>query len=119
MTDVALLKYRLSEVFKSVHSILTKHAEQENSDSIQGDTLNEVASLWSYGPIGGKDDYQASDVCVMMALLKIARIRTGVSVDDSFHDAMGYLALGYLHWLDEHGIKDPKDKPTELNGEQA
>ena len=119
MTDIALLKFRLSELFKHVHSILTTHAEQETGESVQGDTLGETASLWSYGPVGGKDDYKASEVCVMLALMKIARIRTGVSVDDSFHDAIGYMALGYLHWLDENGIKNDINTPKDLNGEQA
>ena len=35
-----------------------------------------------------------SDVAMMMALLKIARIKTGVGTDDSFVDLAGYAACG-------------------------
>jgi hypothetical protein len=34
-----------------------------------------------------------SDVCVMMALLKIGRIATGQSKDDNYVDCCGYIAL--------------------------
>lgn len=35
------------------------------------------------------------DVAMMMALLKIARIKTGAFKEDSFVDAAGYIACGY------------------------
>lgn len=42
--------------------------------------------------LGGKC-IKPADVCVMMALLKIARIQTGRYKADSYVDACGYLAL--------------------------
>lgn len=50
-----------------------------------------IADLWSayYG-----QPFTAVDVSMMMVLLKIARIKTGTSTDDSFVDAAGYIACG-------------------------
>jgi len=50
-----------------------------------------IADLWSayYG-----QKFTALDVSMMMALLKIARIRTGTATEDSFVDAAGYIACG-------------------------
>lgn len=52
-----------------------------------------IAELWSVY-LGGqlKELIDASDVPIMMALLKIARIRTGNYKDDSFIDLAGYAA---------------------------
>lgn len=50
-----------------------------------------IASLWSaYKGIS----FTPLDVAMMMALLKIARIRTGVGTVDSFVDLAGYAACG-------------------------
>lgn len=38
--------------------------------------------------------FNAIDVAMMMALLKIARIRTGTATDDSYVDLAGYAACG-------------------------
>lgn len=43
--------------------------------------------------------YSAKDVAMMLALLKVARIKTGVK-GDSFVDLAGYAACG---WRDRHG----------------
>lgn len=55
------------------------------------DSFNAIAALWSayYGT-----PFNAVDVAMMMALLKIARIRTGTGTDDSFVDLAGYAACG-------------------------
>ena len=37
---------------------------------------------------------KSADVCVIMALVKIARIATGIYKPDNYIDACGYLALG-------------------------
>lgn len=50
-----------------------------------------IANLWSTY-IGC--DITAGDVAMMMALLKIARIKTGVGTDDSYVDLAGYAACG-------------------------
>lgn len=55
-----------------------------------------IANFWAnYLKGTGKQDLDitAEDVGCMMALLKIARISTGYSKQDSYIDAIGYLAL--------------------------
>lgn len=49
-----------------------------------------IAQLWSTytGRI-----YTAHDVAIMMALFKIARIKSGTGAEDSYTDACGYVAL--------------------------
>lgn len=55
------------------------------------DSFNKIAELWSaYFGI----PFNAVDVSMMMALLKIARIQTGTGTDDSFVDLAGYAACG-------------------------
>ena len=49
-----------------------------------------IATMWS-GYLG--QEISPSDVCVMMVLLKAARLRHKLS-DDSFIDMAGYAALG-------------------------
>ena len=50
-----------------------------------------VCGLWrSYKGV----DFTATDVAMMMALLKIARIRGGNATEDSFVDLAGYAACG-------------------------
>lgn len=55
------------------------------------DSFNKIAELWTayYGA-----GFTATDVAMMMALLKIARISTGTGTDDSFIDLAGYAACG-------------------------
>lgn len=38
--------------------------------------------------------FTATDVAMMMALLKVARIRSGTGTEDSFVDLAGYTAIG-------------------------
>lgn len=57
-----------------------------------------IARLWS--DYKG-DPFTAQDVALMMALLKIARIRTGITMVDNYVDACGYLALAGELELDE------------------
>ncbi len=55
------------------------------------DNFATIAALWSaYKGV----KFTASDVAMMMALLKIARISTGTATDDSFVDLAGYAACG-------------------------
>ena len=50
-----------------------------------------IAELWSaYCSIA----FSAKDVAVMMALMKIARIRTGHGKEDNWIDLAGYAACG-------------------------
>lgn len=50
-----------------------------------------IANLWS-GYLG--QDIKPQDVAMMMALLKIARIKNGGGTGDSFVDLAGYAACG-------------------------
>lgn len=55
------------------------------------DNFGVIASLWAAYK---GTDFTANDVAMMMALLKIARIRTDTASADSFVDLAGYAACG-------------------------
>lgn len=61
---------------------ITDYGTPENSFSA-------IADLWS-AYMG--HEYTALDVAMMMALLKVARIKTGSDTKDSFIDLAGYAA---------------------------
>lgn len=53
------------------------------------DSFTVIADLWG----AYRDEhYKPHDVAIMLALMKIARIVTGVQKEDSYVDAVGYLA---------------------------
>lgn len=64
---------------------------RENEYGSPEDNFSTIADFWS---IYLGTDISASDVSMMMALLKIARIRTGTATDDSYVDIAGYAACG-------------------------
>ena len=66
----------------------TKYGKPENS-------FQKIADFWNAYLRGQKRECEITDVDVgvMMGLMKIARISTGVQQDDSFVDAVNYLAL--------------------------
>lgn len=73
------------------------------------DNFKSIAALWSVY----KDViFDASDVAMMMALLKIARIKTGTATEDSFVDLAGYAACGAE--IVTNGEKDIADIFTEF-----
>ncbi len=55
-----------------------------------------IAKLWNDYLQDGHKNIEISpiDVCMMMAMVKIARIRTGIETFDSFVDLAGYAACG-------------------------
>lgn len=63
-----------------------------------------IADLWN-GYLGfmdhPQDQIRATDVAMMMALMKIARIRNGGGSGDSFVDLAGYAACGGEIWHGE------------------
>lgn len=64
---------------------------RENEYGSPEDNFKTIADFWSvYKGI----EFTANDVAMMMALLKIARIRTGTATDDSYVDLAGYAACG-------------------------
>lgn len=71
------------------------------------DNFKIIADLWSaYKMV----DITPTDVSMMMALLKIARIKTGTGTKDSFVDLAGYAACGAEIELRKH------EKQNDLNG---
>ena len=54
------------------------------------DNLGRIGALWS--AYLGKD-LGAHDVAVMMALVKVGRIASGVTVPDNYVDAVAYMGL--------------------------
>lgn len=56
------------------------------------DSFNQISKLWN--AYLGDNVTDAHDVAMMMALLKIARIRTGRRKADSYIDLAGYAACG-------------------------
>lgn len=64
---------------------------RENEYGSPDDNFKTIADFWSvYKGV----EFTANDVAMMMALLKIARIRTGTATDDSYVDLAGYAACG-------------------------
>lgn len=65
--------------------------ERQDQYGTPEDNFGRIAKLWT--------DYLGHvvtpvDVAMMMALLKIARVKTGTATDDSFVDLAGYAACG-------------------------
>lgn len=56
------------------------------------DNFLRIAGLWT-AYVGGQIVFEPVDVAMMMALLKIARVKTGTGTADSFVDLAGYAAL--------------------------
>lgn len=65
--------------------------QRENEYGSPEDNFRSIAALWSTYK---NTDFTATDVAMMMALLKIARIKTGTATEDSFVDLAGYAACG-------------------------
>lgn len=64
--------------------------QRENEYGSPEDNFTAIAGFWSvYKGV----EFTANDVAMMMALLKIARIRTGTATDDSYVDLAGYYHL--------------------------
>lgn len=57
------------------------------------DNFKIVSEYWNLY-LKGRNQLSAKDVAIMMTLLKVARLQTGNDKDDSYIDAIGYLACG-------------------------
>ncbi len=66
------------------------NGDREQDYGSPKDNFGAIAAMWS-AYIGVA--ISPADVCCMMALLKIARLKNGYHAD-SFIDGVGYLALG-------------------------
>lgn len=65
--------------------------QRENEYGSPENNFKTIADFWSvYKGV----QFTTNDVAMMMALLKIARIRTGTATDDSYVDLAGYAACG-------------------------
>ena len=62
---------------------------RENDYGTPEDNFARIAALWEAYT---GHEYSPKDVAVMMALLKIGRIKTGSGMADSFIDLAGYAA---------------------------
>lgn len=85
------------------------NGERDKAYGSPEDNFGTIAELWS---VYKNVPFTAVDVAMMMALLKIARIRTGVMTSDSFVDLAGYAACGGE--VASFTIK-PDEMPTILN----
>ncbi len=66
--------------------------QREQDYGAPEDNFDRIARLWN--AYLGDSVTDAHDVAMMMALLKIARIRTGRRTQDSYIDLAGYAACG-------------------------
>lgn len=77
------------EILQKAEACVCGHREQEYGSP--ENNFQTIADLWrAYKGI----DFTAVDVAMMMALLKIARIQSGTTTEDSFVDLAGYAACG-------------------------
>lgn len=114
--EVLELKYQLGDIQATkevvVHKLNTREGilvqakkcvcgQREQDYGTPESNFQLIADLWN-GYLGfmdhPQDQIQAKDVAMMMALLKIARIRNGGGSGDSFVDLAGYAACGGEIW---------------------
>lgn len=77
-----------SEILQTAEKCVTGYRAQDYGKP--EDNFQTIASFWT---IYKNVEFSAEDVAMMMALLKIARIRAGGTVD-CFVDLAGYAACG-------------------------
>lgn len=76
-----------AEVLQQAEKCVCGKREQDYGSPENNFTL--IAMLWS---VYTGNTYTAEDVAMMMALLKVARIKSGTGTADSFVDLAGYAA---------------------------
>lgn len=76
------------DILQQALSVICNDREDEYGSP--ENNFSKIAQLWS-DYIGYK--FSASDVCMMMVLVKMSRIKTGKPKADSFVDMAGYAAL--------------------------
>lgn len=79
-----------AEVLEKAKACVCGQREQDYGSP--EDNFQTIADLWS--AYKGDTTFTSADVAMMMALMKIARIKTGTATDDSFVDLAGYAACG-------------------------
>lgn len=78
----------LSEILDRAKTLITGDRAKQHGDLVANH--QNIAGLWSSYL---NHELSAYDVAVMMALLKIARTKTGTFNEDDYVDAIGYLAI--------------------------
>ncbi len=91
-----------AEILDKAKMCVCGHREKEYGSP--ENNFKTIAGLWS---VYKGSSFTAEDVAIMMALLKIARIKTGTGTEDSFVDLAGYAACGAE--LADHP-KTPRDE---------
>ena len=89
-TNMEEHKMTRSEILQKAKTVVT--GERQQNYGTPEDNFKRIASLWN--AYKGNNLFDAVDVAMMMALLKIARISTGTQTEDSFIDLAGYAACG-------------------------
>ena len=81
------------EILKEAEKCVCGHREQDYGSP--EDNFSTIAKFWSvYKDV----EFTAHDVAMMMALLKVARIKTGGGSGDSYVDGCGYFSCaGEIH----------------------
>ena len=79
-----------AEILQKAEAIVT--GERQKNYGSPEYNFETIAHFWN--AYMGDDLFNAIDVAMMMALLKIARIKTGTATEDSFVDLAGYAACG-------------------------
>lgn len=80
-----------TEILKAALEAISK--DRNNTHGKPEDNFQTIADLWN-AYLGGDRVLSPKDVAMLMALLKIARIRTGDYHPDHYSDLAGYAACG-------------------------
>ena len=80
-----------SEILDTAKQYVTKDRNKTHGD--MENNFQSIAELWGIY-FNNEWDFTATDVAAMMALLKIARLKSNKSNPDNWIDACGYLACG-------------------------
>ena len=84
-------------------AFLLINGERQTLYGAPEDSFATIAGLWS---VYLEQKLTGYDVGVLMALLKIARIRSGVGTKDSFADCAGYIGLAHDMLENEKGKRN-------------
>lgn len=91
-----------SDVLKAADKCV--NGQRQTDYGTPEDNFTIIANLWNDYLRG--NFINATDVSMMMALLKIARIKSGNATEDSFVDLAGYAACGGEIATKEDNVKE-------------
>ena len=80
-----------AEILDTAKQYVTKDRDATHGD--MEDNFESIAELWQIY-FNKEWNFTSTDVAVMMALLKIARLKSNKSNPDNWVDACGYMACG-------------------------